>query len=389
MTGNSWSRLLSIIALFAVLALVVAACDDDTADDSASDDSAGDTEEVSDDDADDDAEETDSDADAGDAGDGEWHGERDIVFADYNWDSARVLNRIAQFIVEEGYGYDTDTIPGETIPLFQGQLDGDIDISMEIWVDQMPPYQPALDDGSVVELGNSVDDTVQGWWVPTYVIEGDEERDIEPMAPELSHVEDLPEYWELFQDPEDSDKGRLYDGIAGWEAERINEVKFDYYGLDETYNRFLPGSNAALDTSLLTAYNQGEPWLGYMWTPTWIAGQLDLTLIEEPEYTDECWEEVQAAVEEERTPETSCAWPVTEAVIAATTGFSEEAPDITQFLEQFNTNETHISAALSYMAENEVDADAAALWFLEEYEDLWTGWVPDDVADSVREAMNN
>jgi glycine betaine/proline transport system substrate-binding protein len=374
----SMSRLLAIISLFAVLALVVAACEDDAADDAPADDVA--TEDVDTDDA------TTDDADE-EAAQGEWHDERAIVFADYNWDSAILLNRIAQFILEEGYGYETDGIPGETIPLFQGQLDGDIDISMEIWIDQMPPYQPALDAGQVVELGNSVDDTVQGWWVPTYVIEGDEERGIEPMAPDLSHVDDLPEYWELFEDPEDPTKGRLYDGIAGWEAERINEVKFDYYGLDEYYNRFLPGSGAALDTSLLTAYQQGEPWLGYMWTPTWIAGQLDLTLIEEPEYSDECWEEIQAAVDEERTPETSCAWPITEAVIAARADFAEEAPDVVEFLEQFNTNETHISEALGYMADNDVDADVAVLWFLEEYDDLWSDWVPEDVADRVRDSL--
>jgi glycine betaine/proline transport system substrate-binding protein len=369
MRSFSIGRYLSVVALIAAFALVIAACEDDAADDTATDDVVtDDTEEVGD-------------------TEGEWHGERAIVFADYNWDSAILLNRVAQFIVEEGYDYETDTVPGETIPLFQGQLDGDIDVSMEIWIDQMPPYQPALEDGTVVELGNSVDDTVQGWWVPTYMIEGDEERGIEPMTPDLQHVEDLPEYWEVFQDPEDETRGRLYDGIAGWEAERINEVKFDYYGLDEYYNRFLPGSGAALDTSLYTAYEQGEPWLGYIWTPTWIAGQLDLTLLEEPEYSDECWEEVQAAVEEERTPETACAWPITEAVIAANTEFAEEAPDIVAFLEQFNTNETHISEALSYMAENDVDAPEAAIWFLEEYEDLWSEWVPEDVAERVREAL--
>ncbi len=374
------TRMLSIIALVAAMALIIAACEDDAADDTPAE--TDDTPAATDDAPADDAE-SDDVADA----EGTWHGERDIVLADYNWDSAILLNRIAQFILEEGYEYDTDMIPGETIPLFQGQLDGEIDISMEIWVDQMPPYAPALEAGQVVQLGNSVDDTVQGWWVPTYMIEGDEERGIDPITPDLQHVDDLPEYWEVFQDPEDSDRGRLYDGIAGWEAERINEVKFDYYGLDEYYNRFLPGSNAALDTSLMSAYEQGEPWLGYMWTPTWIAGQLDLTLLEEPEYSDECWEEVQAAVEEERTPETACAWPITEAVIASTSDFADEAPDVVAFLEQFSTNETHISESLAYMADNDVDADEAALWFLEEYEDLWTEWVPDDVADRVRDAL--
>ena len=33
-----------------------------------------------------------------------------IVFSDLNWTSAQVQNRIAQYIVEEGYGYPTDVV---------------------------------------------------------------------------------------------------------------------------------------------------------------------------------------------------------------------------------------------------------------------------------------
>ncbi|MEZ4570755.1 MAG: glycine betaine ABC transporter substrate-binding protein [Thermomicrobiales bacterium] len=42
-------------------------------------------------------------------------------------------------------------------------------------------------------------------------------------------------------------------------------------------------------TSLVSAYENGEPWLGYYWAPTWVFAVVDLTMIEEPEYTDECW----------------------------------------------------------------------------------------------------
>ncbi|MEX2425229.1 MAG: ABC transporter substrate-binding protein [Thermomicrobiaceae bacterium] len=377
-------RYLTLFALIGVFSLVVAACDDDEADDADNGASSDDTEEV------DDAEESDdesSDEGSDEEAAGEWHGDREIVFADYGWDSAIMLNRISQFILEEGYGYETSATPGETIPLFQGQIDGDIDISMEIWVDQNPPYAPAVEEGSVVELGNSVDDTVQGWWVPTYVIEGDEERGIEPMAPDLESIDDLPDYWELFEDPEDPGKGRLYAAIAGWEADRINEIKFRNYGLGEYYNRFQPGSGTALNTSLASAHQSGEPWLGYMWTPTWVAGQYDITLLEEPEYTDECWDAIVNEIETEEETDAACAWPVTNAVIAANADFADSAPDVVEFLEQFNTNESHISAALSYMSDNEVGPDEAAIWFLEEYEDMWTEWVPDDVAENVQSEL--
>ena len=34
-----------------------------------------------------------------------------IIFANLNWDTARMQNAIARFIVENGYGYPTDSIP--------------------------------------------------------------------------------------------------------------------------------------------------------------------------------------------------------------------------------------------------------------------------------------
>ena len=57
-----------------------------------------------------------------------------IVFSDLNWTSAQVQNRIAQYIVEHGYGFPTDVIPGGTLPLFQGLKQGDTHVTMEIWL---------------------------------------------------------------------------------------------------------------------------------------------------------------------------------------------------------------------------------------------------------------
>ncbi|MCZ0938339.1 MAG: hypothetical protein OXJ55_06865, partial [Caldilineaceae bacterium] len=33
-----------------------------------------------------------------------------IIFSDLNWTSAQIQNRIAQYIVEKGYGYSTDVV---------------------------------------------------------------------------------------------------------------------------------------------------------------------------------------------------------------------------------------------------------------------------------------
>jgi len=149
-----------------------------------------------------------------------------IVFADPGWDSGQVHARVAAFIVKNGMGYDVDFIPGETIPLFQGLARGDIDISMEIWYEnQKEAVDKAEAEGKVIDLGDNFPDSWQGWLVPTYVIKGDPARGIEPMAPDLKSVYDLPQYKDVFKDVEDPGKGRFYSCISGWECEKINEKK--------------------------------------------------------------------------------------------------------------------------------------------------------------------
>src|SRR5699024_1860828 len=113
-----------------------------------------------------------------------------IVFADAGWDSIRVDNSIAQTIIEEGYGYDTDVTVGSTAATFEGLRQCDITVYMEAWTDNIKEvYEEALEAGDIEEVSVNFDDNDQGLYVPTYVIEGDEERDIEPMAPDLKTVD--------------------------------------------------------------------------------------------------------------------------------------------------------------------------------------------------------
>ena len=57
-----------------------------------------------------------------------------IIFSDLNWTSAQVQNRIAQYIVEKGYGYPTDVVFGATLRCFNGLRAGDTHVTMEIWL---------------------------------------------------------------------------------------------------------------------------------------------------------------------------------------------------------------------------------------------------------------
>ena len=80
-----------------------------------------------------------------------------LVFNDLNWSSAQVQNRVAQYIVDKGYGYPTEVVFGGTLPLFQGLRRGDSDITMEIWLpNQDEAWAEAQAAGEVVSVGESL-----------------------------------------------------------------------------------------------------------------------------------------------------------------------------------------------------------------------------------------
>ena len=123
--------------------------------------------------------------------------DRTIVFAELGYGSADILTDVARFVLDEGFGCSTETIPGATLPILQGMIRGDVDVDMEVWVDNTPEFWiEAVAAGNVRELSHVFDDAAQGFYVPRYLVEGDAERGIEPLAPDLRSVSDLPRYAE-------------------------------------------------------------------------------------------------------------------------------------------------------------------------------------------------
>jgi glycine betaine/proline transport system substrate-binding protein len=302
-----------------------------------------------------------------------------IVFADAGWDSLRFHNHVAGIIIKHGYGYEYDITPGSTPTTIAGLRNGDIDVYMEVWTDNiMDIYQPAVESGDIIELGVNFDDNAQGLYVPTYVIKGDPERGIEPMAPDLKSVSDLPRYWELFKDPEEPSKGRIVGSPAGWKVDEILVEKMKTYSLEANYNYLRPGSDTALAASIAGAYEKGEPWLGYYWEPTWIMGKYDMTLLEEPEYSKEKWNNGYA-----------CEFAPVRVTIAVHKDILEKAPEVVEFLKKYKTTSSLVNEALAYMQENEASAEDAAVWFLKEHEEIWTKWVSEEVAEKIKAELNN
>lgn len=305
--------------------------------------------------------------------------DRPVVFAGMDWQSNAFHTAVAQKVLEAGYNCKTDVLPGTTIPLLQGVAQGDIDVVMEVWKDNVTEvWNRGLRRRQVVELGTNFPDAVQGWYVPRYLVEGSD-----AVAPGLKAVSDLPAYKALFVDPEEPQKGRFYNCIAGWNCEVINSAKLKAYGLDDYFTNFRPGTGAALAAAIASAFIREKPIVTYYWGPTWVLGKYDMVMLDEPPYETE----VFTALATSDYPVRATAYPVVEVVIGANRRFAEQAPTIIAFLKRYETDAALVSDALAYMEETAGTAEDAANHFLSTRFDLWSSWVDEPTASRIRESL--
>jgi glycine betaine/proline transport system permease protein/glycine betaine/proline transport system substrate-binding protein len=298
-----------------------------------------------------------------------------VRFADANWDSVKFHNALAGYIAESAFGLAWEEVPGSTAILHEAILKGDMDVQMEAWTDNMATYAEDLAAGRFTELGVNFDDNMQGLYVPRYVIEGDPERGIAPMAPGLKTVEDLKKYPDVFPDAESPGKGRIYGAIPGWDIDNVMHKKYEYYGLDAMYNYVQPGSEAALAAALSTAYEKGEPIVGYYWEPTWLMGLYDFVLLQDAPYTPEGF------------PKGETACPAVRVVVQASNAFVAAQPAYAAFLDRYHTSSPLTSEALSYIQDSGASYTQAAEWFLREHDELLDTWLTGEEAAMVRAAL--
>ncbi len=303
----------------------------------------------------------------------------ELVLADPGWDSVKFHNAVAGFIATSAFGYESwREVTGTTPIVHEGIMKNEIQAHMEEWTDNIATYQKDLADGRLTELGVNFDDNMQGFYVPRYVIEGDPERGIEPMAPDLKTVQDLKKYKDLFQDDEQKDKGRIYGAIPGWEIDRIMYKKYIYNGLDEDFIYFRPGSDAALSAALSSAYDKGEAIVGYYWEPTWLLGRYDFVLLEDFPYDPDNPQAFQDG-------ETAC--PSVRVTIAVSNEFYEEDPAFCDFLSKYGSSSQLTSEALAHMQETGDNHIETAKWYLKKYDSFLEDWMDAEKAQKVRDAL--
>lgn len=302
-----------------------------------------------------------------------------IIFANLNWDSARMQNAIARFIIEKGYGYPTDSfpdVPGQAEDVWKSLLTGSAQVYMEIWLpNSQKEWEQALESGSVIPLGKSLDLNWQSAFVvPTYMVEGNPGSDNAP-APDLRTVQDIRDYVHLFERPGSNGKSVLWSCLAIWNCADINEKQVEAYGLDDVIELRNPRSDEELFNKLRLAYEDKLPWLGYMWGPTKASSDLDLTRLEEP------------TCEVRQSPQDGCGYEPSRVRIVAHPTLVSKAPEIVELLRKWDFKTSTLFAAEECLEDTKTDFQTAAICYLMDQQAVWSQWMPPDVAQKVRDAL--
>jgi glycine betaine/proline transport system substrate-binding protein len=309
-----------------------------------------------------------------------------VTFAGIDWESGAFITEVMKTILSKGYDCQVDSIPGNSVTLEQATANNDVQIFAEEWLGRSDVWNKAVEEKKVIAVGKTFVGASEGWFVPDYVVHGDPARNIEAKAPDLKSVSQLtdPKIAEIFADPEEPSKGRFLNCPYGWTCEGVSTAKLEAYKLGETYVNFRPGTGTALDAAITSAYLQGEPILFYYWSPTAIMGKFKLIQLEEPAYNEACWKELSSANGKR---DEGCAFPSVDVAYGVNSTFASEAPEIVEILEKATFPLDEVNASLAYMADNKVDATAAAAEFLKTKGDIWSKWVSDEARGKIEAGL--
>jgi len=298
--------------------------------------------------------------------------ESPIKFGALTWESGQFTSGVLKYITEDGYGCTVEEVPGAGPALETALSQNDIQIIGEQWIGRSPIMEDAIEQNKVVVIGDTLKGgATQGWYVPKYVLEEN---------PGLRRYQDLPKYADLFKDPEDPSKSRFMNCPSGWTCEIFNTRLLKNTGLDSIFNNAHPGTGAALDAEIASAFEQHKPLLFYYWQPTGLMAKYDFAALEFPDHKDACWQDLLLA---DGTSDCVSGFPVSPLGIAVSTPFIESNPELAEVFKNVQFTPDELNGAILEMSETKRSGDEQALAFLRDNPDVWRGWLSEDAATNL------
>lgn len=303
----------------------------------------------------------------------------EVTIAEFSWQSAEVLAQLDALILERGFGCSVSVVAGDTVPTITSMVErGQPDIIPEAAVELLPQIAArGVEEGRIVSLGDSIPEgALEGWYIPQYL--ADTHPDIRTVADALAHPE-------LFPAPEDRSKGGILVGPQGWGGTVVSTQLFQAFDAEAAgFILVETGSAAGLDGAISRAYEQQRGFLTYYWSPTSLMARYPLFRLDGGvPRDDEEWARC--------TTVSSCAdpqpnyWVASPFLTLVTDAFQERAgaAPVIDYLRARSWDTATVSELMVWMTDNQGTGAEGALHFLRTQPEIWTPWVPADVAERI------
>ena len=295
-----------------------------------------------------------------------------IVLIEQDWDGQLVTTAVAKILLEDELGYEVvqKFAAADSAAMFAGLDSGDFHFACCNWPSFSAGFLDEFVDtkGTVVRMGSSGVLGTSHWYVPRYVIEGDTDRGIEPLAPNLKTYRDMNQYKELFATADTGPKGRFLDYTPAWDYR--NQERLDALGVD--FEVVYGGSEAAGLAELNAADQRGDPIMLVLWTPHWAGSKYDLVPVEIPPHDADCYVAGQDVSE----AEFDCGFAIDPVSKLGWSGFAEEFPKAHQFLSKFQITNDQQNEMVLAVTEGGKDYEVAAQEWIDANENIWKAWIP-------------
>jgi glycine betaine/proline transport system substrate-binding protein len=307
-----------------------------------------------------------------------------LTMAEMNWASAELMANVDNIILEKGYGCDVELVPGATTTTFASMNEkGQPDVAGELWINAVRiPLTAAKKEGRLFAVNDApITDLGEGWWIPPATAK---------KHPELKTVLDVLEHPELFPSAEDPSKGAFVGCPAGWGCQLVNANLFRAFEMEKKgWVLVDPGSAAGLDGSMAKAVERGENWFGYYWSPTAMIGKYNMHKLPFgiPFAGRDNWDGCIALSEQECADPKPTAWTHSEVNTVITDRFKKQGGPAVDYLSKRVFPGAVMNQMLVYMQDQQAGGEDAAVEFLLKHEDVWTKWVPADVAAKVKKSL--
>lgn len=310
-----------------------------------------------------------------------------IKFAEIGWDSGKFFTEVARYVLEKGYDCTTETVNGSNSITLGAVATNDLQVFVEYWNGRTAAVETAAKEGKVKVVGDLVKGgSVEGFYVPAYVVQGDPKRGIKAVAPDLKSVSQLPGYSKFFADPEDPTKGSVLNCPIGWQCESDNTQKLKAYKLDAAYTNTHPGTGAAMNATIASAYERGKPIVYYYYQPSTLLARYPSIRLDEPAFNEKCWKTINNSKDSSPCPSAS---PVTNLKVVVSAPFAAADSTTVDFLSKMSLPMSAVNQALASMGATKADPRSLAIQYLKANPHELATWVPADVAKKVEASISN